>query len=116
MVRDRNLPKLESLDGLVSLDASLEPAVDRGIPEDIRRGLGDSCSLPRLYMYASRELGDPERLVANAINTLFDILKQFKKYNNLRCDCDTPELLVLVLLLSGDWVAGESMGFLGRAI
>lgn len=65
MVRDRNLPKLESLDGLVSLDASLEPAVDRGIPEDIRRGLGDSCSLPRLYMYANRELGDPERLVAN---------------------------------------------------
>lgn len=49
-VLDRNLPKLESLDGLVSLDASLEPAVDRGMPEDILLGLGDSCSFPRLYM------------------------------------------------------------------
>lgn len=50
IVLDRNLPKLVSLDGLVSLDASLEPAVERGIPEDSLRGLGDSCSVLRLYM------------------------------------------------------------------
>lgn len=73
-VLERNLPKLVSRDGLVSLDASLEPAVDRGMPEDILRGRGDSCSVPRLYRYASLELGDPERLVAKErliINIVF---------------------------------------------
>lgn len=59
-----NLLRLESLDGLVSLEASLEPVVERGIPEDKRLGLGESCSVLRLYIYANRELGEPERLVA----------------------------------------------------
>lgn len=60
-----NRPRLESRVGLVSRDASLEPAVDRGMPDDRRRGRGESWSevLLRLYMYR-RELGEPDRLVA----------------------------------------------------
>lgn len=38
----RNLLRLEPRVGLVSLDASLEPVVERGIPEDNLRGRGDS--------------------------------------------------------------------------
>lgn len=46
----RYLLMLEVLVGLVSRDVSLEPVVERGIPEDKRLGLGESPSLPLLYI------------------------------------------------------------------
>lgn len=66
-----NLLKLVPLVGLVSLEVSLEPVVDLGIPEDNLRGLGDdSWSIfPRYPKYPTRELGDPDLLVA--VNRIF---------------------------------------------
>lgn len=44
----RNRPKVDRF-GLVSRDVSRDPVVDLGMPEESLRGLGESCSVDRLY-------------------------------------------------------------------